>query len=93
MRKHLERVAAQLPYYGLLELRLLDPTVSGCEIMFSKCNPGNGVNESDITSNPPMMRKKMGTGKVPHPLATRARPYVDQLRNRLLTHTLHRRSA
>jgi hypothetical protein len=58
VRKRLEKLAADVPYYGLLELRLLDPDTPGGRIMFSKCNPGNGINESEITANPTLMRKK-----------------------------------
>jgi len=58
VRKRLEDLAADVPYYGLLELRLLDPSVPGGRMMFEKCNPGNGVDESDITSNPRQMRKR-----------------------------------
>lgn len=58
VRKQLEKLAGDVPYYGLLELRLLDPSIPGGRIMFTKCNPGDGVNESEITSNPQMMRKK-----------------------------------
>jgi hypothetical protein len=58
VHKRLENLAAQVPYYGLLELRLLAPSLAGGRIMFSKCNPGDGVNESEITANPRLMRKK-----------------------------------
>lgn len=58
VHKRLEKLAAGVPYYGLLELRLLDPSVQGGRIMFSKCNPGNGLNESEITANPRLMRRK-----------------------------------
>jgi hypothetical protein len=58
VRKRLEKLAADTPYYGLLELRLLDPDTQGGRIMFSKCNPGNGVNESEITANPVLMQKR-----------------------------------
>jgi hypothetical protein len=58
VRKRLEKLAEDVPDYGLLELRLMDPSVQGGRIMFSKCNPGSGVNESEITANPRLMRRK-----------------------------------
>ena len=58
VRKRLEKLAEDVPDYGLLELRLVDPSVQGGRIMFSKCNPGSGVNESEITANPRLMRRK-----------------------------------
>lgn len=58
VRKRLEKFSEDVPDYGLLELRLLDPSVQGGRIMFSKCNPGSGVNESEITANPRLMRRK-----------------------------------
>jgi hypothetical protein len=57
VRKRLEKIAAHVPDYGLLELRLLDPGVPGGRVTFSKCNPGDGSNLDEITGNPEMARK------------------------------------
>lgn len=54
VRKRLEDIAGAVPDYGLLELRLLDPSQSGGRVMFSKCNPGDGSNLSEIIANPDM---------------------------------------
>lgn len=58
VRKRLEKVAAQVPDYGLLELRLLDPAAQGGRVIFSKCNPGDGSNLSEITANPRLAHKR-----------------------------------
>jgi hypothetical protein len=57
VRKRLEKLAGDVPDYGLLELRLLDPAISGGRIIFSKCNPGNGANLDEITGNRRLARK------------------------------------
>ena len=58
VRKRLEQLSEQIPPYGLLELRLLDPAVTGGRITFAKCNPGDGSNLNEITGNPKLARKK-----------------------------------
>lgn len=45
-------LVGQVPEYGLLELRSLDPALAGGRVLFSKCNPGDGSNLSEITANP-----------------------------------------
>lgn len=57
VRKRLEDVASSVPDYGLLELRLLDPSQPGGRVIFSKCNPGDGSNLSDIIANPDMAHR------------------------------------
>jgi len=57
VRKRLEDIAGDVPDYGLLEFRLLDPPLPGGRIMFSKCNPGDGSNLSEITANPRLAHK------------------------------------
>ena len=57
VRKRLADIAADVPGYGLLELRVLDPSQQGGRIMFSKCNPGDGSNLSEIIDNPRMAHK------------------------------------
>lgn len=57
VRKRLDNIAADVPDYGLLELRLLDPSKPGGRVMFSKCNPGDGSNLSEIIANPRMAHK------------------------------------
>jgi hypothetical protein len=58
VRKRLEAIVASVPDYALLELRLLDPAVSGGQQMFSKCNPGDGSNLSEIIANPDLAHKR-----------------------------------
>jgi len=57
VRKRLEDISADIPDYGLLELRLLDPSKPGGRIMFSACNPGDGSNLSEIIGNPRLAHK------------------------------------
>lgn len=57
LRKRLEDTASAVPDYGLLELRLLDPSQAGGRVMFSKCNPGDGSNLNEIVANPDMAHK------------------------------------
>ena len=58
VRKELEEIVGRVPEYGLLQLRLLDPAAAGGRVLFSKCNPGDGSNLSEITANPAMARKQ-----------------------------------
>lgn len=55
---YLGDLADGLPDYGLLELRLLDPAVDGGRTVFSKCNPGNGANLSQLVANPAAVRRR-----------------------------------
>jgi hypothetical protein len=48
--------------FGLLELRLLDPKVDGGQVLFSRCNPGDGSDLSEITANPEQERRKFEDG-------------------------------
>ncbi|MEC5293076.1 MULTISPECIES: hypothetical protein [unclassified Aurantimonas] len=54
----LQDLADGMPEYGLLELRLLDPAVDGGRVVFSKCNPGNGSNLSELVANPAAVRRR-----------------------------------
>ena len=58
VKTYLDDTADTLPEYGLLELRLLDAKTSGGEIIFSKCNPGDGRNLSELDANPKRVHKK-----------------------------------
>jgi hypothetical protein len=51
-----------VPKFGLLELRLLDPKINGGQLLFSRCNPGDGRNLSEIIANPAMERRKFEEG-------------------------------
>lgn len=58
IRSHLTDLAEALPPYGLLEMRLLDPTIPGGRITFKKCNPGDGSNLSKLVTNPVLAHKR-----------------------------------
>lgn len=58
VNKHLEKEVEKVAEYGLLELRLLDLASAGGRVLFSKCNPGDGSNLSEITANPRMAKKQ-----------------------------------
>lgn len=58
IQTYLEDTAETLPEYGLLEMRLLDPSVEGGRIVFSRCNPGDGSNLSELVANPEAVRKR-----------------------------------
>jgi hypothetical protein len=60
--KYLMDTAESLPAYGLMEIRLLDPSVPGGRQVFSKCNPGDGSGLSEYTANPAMARKRWTEG-------------------------------
>ena len=51
-----------VPKFGLLELRLLDPKVDGGQVLFLRCNPGDGRDLSEIIANPEQERKKFEEG-------------------------------
>src|SRR6185437_12359118 len=44
-----------LPSYFKLDLRVLDIPNAASRSLFSKCNPGNGTGQSELTSNPVIM--------------------------------------
>src|SRR5215218_10157875 len=50
--------AEALPDYGLLEIRLLDPVTHSGRTIFSRCNPGDGSNLSELTANPKRVRER-----------------------------------
>ncbi len=50
--------AETLPTYELLEIRLLDPKLAGGRLIFSKCNPGDGSDLSEYTSNPRLAKQR-----------------------------------
>ena len=49
---YLTDVAETVPPYGLLQVRILDPAVPGGSVKFSKCNPGDGSNLSELVADP-----------------------------------------
>jgi hypothetical protein len=51
-------VAESIPRYGLLELRTLKSGEAGGHLIFSRCNPGDGSDQSALTSNPLLSKKK-----------------------------------
>ncbi len=58
VRTALTDLAETLPPYGLLEIRLLDADAVGGRTVFAKCNPGDGSNLSEYTSNPRLAKKR-----------------------------------
>ena len=62
IRRRLTDLAETLPPYGLLELRLLDPATPGGQVTFSRCNPGDGSNLSELVANPAMAHKLWADG-------------------------------
>jgi hypothetical protein len=60
--KYLLDAAEQVPPYGLLEIRLLDPNEPSGRAVFAKCNPGDGSGVSEYTANPAMARKRWMEG-------------------------------
>ncbi|WP_092499844.1 hypothetical protein [Faunimonas pinastri] len=59
---YLSDLAGRTPEYGLLELRLLDPSNEEGRTVFSKCNPGDGSNLSELVANPALARKLWNEG-------------------------------
>jgi hypothetical protein len=55
-------IAESLPAYYRLELRTLDSAVPAGHVLFSKCNPGDGANLSELTANPQLARKRWKDG-------------------------------
>ena len=62
VRTALTDLAETLPAYGLLEIRLLDADAAGGRTIFAKCNPGDGSNLSEYTSNPRLAKKRWMDG-------------------------------
>jgi hypothetical protein len=62
VRTALTDLAETLPPYGLLEIRLLDADAAGGRTVFTKCNPGDGSNLSEYTSNPRLAKKRWMDG-------------------------------
>jgi hypothetical protein len=62
IRTTLVDMAETLPTYALLEIRLLDPTLAGGRLIFSKCNPGDGSDLSDYTANPRLAKQRWMDG-------------------------------
>ena len=55
-------IADSLPAYYQLELRTLDTVIPGGRILFSKCNPGDGADLSELTANPQLARRRWKDG-------------------------------
>jgi hypothetical protein len=53
---------ARVPKFGLLELRLLDPSIQGGQVLFHRCNPGDGKELSELIANPEQERRKFEEG-------------------------------
>jgi hypothetical protein len=51
-------IAETLPEFGRLELRLVSPQVAAGELVFDKCNPGDGSNLSEWAANPELARRR-----------------------------------
>ena len=47
-----------LPSYYKLDLRILDNSKLASRSLFSKCNPGDGTSQSELTSNPAILRQR-----------------------------------
>ena len=58
VRGYLVGLSEELEPYSLLELRLLDPSVGGGRVVFSRCNPGDGSNLNELIGNPQLARRQ-----------------------------------
>jgi hypothetical protein len=58
IRTVLVDMAETLPAYELLDIRLLDPKLSGGKSIFARCNPGDGSGLSEYTANPRLARQR-----------------------------------
>lgn len=58
IRTHLDDLARATPNYGLLEIRAIDPDVPGGRVVFSRCNPGDGSNLSELVANPALAKRR-----------------------------------
>lgn len=58
LKTFLTDAALEVPAYGMLEIRLLDPASPSGSAIFSKCNLGDGSGLSEIDNNPASVRKK-----------------------------------
>lgn len=56
-----ELAESQVPKFGLLEFRVVDPSTED-RTLFSKCNPGDGKGADFITQNPALLRKRWLSG-------------------------------
>ncbi len=73
--KRLADVAEDLPAYGLLDLRVLDPPTQGSRSIFARCNPGDGAGLSEFTGNPALARARW--------LESFQKPAIDGVNNSL----------
>lgn len=58
----LTELAAGMPEYGRLELRVLSTSAQGGQPLFDKCNPGDGSNLSELVANPALARRRWAEG-------------------------------
>lgn len=58
VKNEISAAAGEVPKFGLLELRLLDPGSEGGKVLFSRCNPGDGRELSQLIANPDLERKR-----------------------------------
>lgn len=56
--KALTAVAESVPKGGLLDVRRLDPAHARGEVLFQRCNPGDGAGLSEWTANPEAARRR-----------------------------------
>jgi hypothetical protein len=62
IRNEITGAVKDIPKFGLLELRLLDPEVDGGQVLFSRCNPGDGRDLSELVANPEQERRRFEEG-------------------------------
>lgn len=58
LRQRLIELGEEIPKGGLLEIRLLEPSIPGGQVVFSRCNIGAGSELSELTANPTLQKKK-----------------------------------
>jgi hypothetical protein len=58
----LTELADEMPEYGRLEFRVLSTAAEGGELVFDKCNPGDGSNLSELVANPALARRRWAEG-------------------------------
>lgn len=58
VRALLDDLIKDLPPYYKLDVRVLDIPQNRSRSLFSKCNPGNGQDQSELTSNPAILRQR-----------------------------------
>lgn len=49
---------SDLPSYYKLDLRVLDNSKFASRSLFARCNPGDGTDQSELTSNPTILRQR-----------------------------------